>query len=65
MSARKTLSIRNKSDIWETHLINEEVFLYISQLEVYINNPEVTSFLYRYPDKFRKAIMRIENENKK
>ena len=62
--SRQTLSIRNKDDIWETHLVPEEVYLYIMQLEGYINHPEVTTFLYRYPDKFKNALSRIKNENK-
>jgi len=60
--SRQTLSIRNKDDIWEHHLVPEEVYLYIMQLEGYINHPEVTTFLYRYPKRFKNAIEKIKKE---
>ena len=62
--SRQTLSIRNKDDIWETHLIPEEVYFYIMQLEGYINYPESSNLLLRYNERFKRANERIKNENK-
>ena len=60
---RQLISIRNKEDVWEHIMVTEEIFLYIRQLESYINYPESSNLLLRYNERFERANQRKRNEN--
>ncbi len=60
--SRQTVAIRNKQDVWEHFMVAEEIYLYIMQLETYINYPESSNLLLRYNERFQRAIKRIEGE---
>jgi hypothetical protein len=58
------IEILDKQNVWHQKIIHdEEVYLYIKNLESYINFPENPQFILRYANRFQRAINRIGDPN--
>jgi len=58
------VAVKTAPDKWKHFLVEKEVYVYISQLEAYINYPERSRLKELYPEKFKIQKYNLENPDK-